>query len=166
MSLWRELNAVPPLCFRSPLSVLFTFFQHGGRGGCWHRGRRVWKQCYVRMFADCNSFTVTHHVDLVFPCLFPATWLQLSVIQQCRLMWLVVVCVSYVSHYLCTHSFCWLCCSEVDGGCLVQEQFTQSAWKSSAGLLVRILHLAQGLSVVVSDSFVSLVCSRGSWTVP
>lgn len=35
------------------------------------------------------------------------------------------------------YSFCWLCCSEIDEGCLAQEQFIQSAWKSSAGILVR-----------------------------
>lgn len=33
---------------------------------------------------------------------------------------------------------CSLCCSEVDAEGMVQEQFVQSAWKSSAGILVRL----------------------------
>lgn len=36
---------------------------------------------------------------------------------------------------LMTASF-YFCCSELDGAALVQEQLIQSAWKSSAGILV------------------------------
>lgn len=40
---------------------------------------------------------------------------------------------------VCPHGLCWLCCSKADEGCFAQEQFIQSAWKSSAGILVRVI---------------------------
>lgn len=71
---------------------------------------------------------------------------------------------------MCPHILCWFFCSKIDEGCLAQEQFIQSAWKSSAGILVRVLQpLWHWRSIVQCCKLVLIVASvlysPGSWTV-
>lgn len=81
------------------------------------------------------------------------------------MLWLVALCVMWLqfdaSLEAFPHTFCWLCCSEIDEGGLAQEQFIQSAWKSSAGILVRFYeaNITSDLRLIVQHMLVVIVAS-------